>query len=247
MENKTDQDLIVNRGSHNEAQASGVAWSAIFAGATVTSALSLLLLMLGVGLGLSAVSPWTYGNETHTLIAVSSLIWLFILQLIAGGLGGYLAGRLRSKWVSVHTDEVYFRDTAHGLLSWALATLAAVVMLSGATHAILKAPLATPHHMTRKNPLSNIGMRFHGQVTPNGDLGKLKLDGEGHFDSAVGANKDESTQLSKEDMEEARQVAARSMLWMFAALLFGAFISSLAATLGGRQRDNVEHVHRTVV
>jgi hypothetical protein len=38
-------------------------------------------------------------------------------------LGGYLAGRLRTKWTSLHTDEVFFRDTAHGFLAWALASI----------------------------------------------------------------------------------------------------------------------------
>lgn len=52
-------------------------------------------------------------------------------------MGGYLAGRLRSKWVSGHTDEVYFRDTAHGFLAWAVAALVTAAMLASATGAIV--------------------------------------------------------------------------------------------------------------
>ena len=41
----------------------------------------------------------------------------------ASGVGGYLAGRLRVRWRDTDVDEVHFRDTAHGLLTWAVATL----------------------------------------------------------------------------------------------------------------------------
>ena len=54
-------------------------------------------------------------------------------SLFASGVGGYLAGRLRTRWVNVHTDEVYFRDTAHGLLVWAVgAIISASLLTSGA-------------------------------------------------------------------------------------------------------------------
>src|SRR4029434_3405378 len=54
------------------------------------------------------------------------------VQMAASGLGGYLAGRLRTKWASIHTDEVYFRDTAHGFLAWATATLVTAAFLGSA-------------------------------------------------------------------------------------------------------------------
>jgi uncharacterized membrane protein len=53
---------------------------------------------------------------------------------VASALGGYLTGRLRIKWALVHTDEVYFRDTANGFLSWAVALVISVTFLaSGAS------------------------------------------------------------------------------------------------------------------
>jgi hypothetical protein len=70
---------------------------------------------------------------------------LIITQWLSAGLGGYLAGRLREKWVGVRTDEVLFRDTAHGLLAWALATIIVVALLivgSGAVAAATPAPAA---------------------------------------------------------------------------------------------------------
>jgi hypothetical protein len=117
-----------------DGNSSGVSWGAVLAGAAAAAALSLVLFILGVGLGLSAVSPWSYNTAT---IGKSTIIWLAFTQLIASGIGGYLAGRLRIKWASVHTDEVYFRDTAHGLLSWAVATLVTAVFLAGAVRVVV--------------------------------------------------------------------------------------------------------------
>lgn len=119
------------------ANASAVSWSAILAGAAATAAMALILLMLGTGLGLSSVSPWAYTGVSATTFGVSSILWLTFTQLVASGLGGYLAGRLRTKWVSVHTDEVYFRDTAHGFLSWAVAALATAALLTSVIGSIV--------------------------------------------------------------------------------------------------------------
>ena len=40
-------------------------------------------------------------------------------------------GRLRTKWALIHTDEVYFRDTANGFLAWAVALVISVTFLAG--------------------------------------------------------------------------------------------------------------------
>jgi hypothetical protein len=65
------------------------------------------------------------------------VVWLIATQAIAAGLGGYLAGRLRVKWATVHTDEVYFRDTAHGFLVWAVAAVITAAFLTSAASSIL--------------------------------------------------------------------------------------------------------------
>lgn len=116
---------------------SGVAWGAILAGATAAAALSLILLMLGVGLGLSATSPWVGYGASATTIGASTIAWLAFTQLAASGVGGYLAGRLRVKWSTVHTDEVYFRDTAHGFLAWSIASLATAAFLTTAISTVV--------------------------------------------------------------------------------------------------------------
>ena len=118
---------------------SGVSWGAIFAGAAGAAALSLILLILGTGLGLSSVSPWSGQGASAMTFGVSTIVWLTFTQLAASGMGGYLAGRLRTKWAAVHTDEVYFRDTAHGFLAWAVATLVTASVLGSAIGSVLGA------------------------------------------------------------------------------------------------------------
>lgn len=116
---------------------SAVSWGAISAGAAAAASLSLILLMLGVGLGLSSVSPWAREGVSAMTFGVSTILWLTLTQLLASAIGGYLAGRLRCKWTDVHTDEVYFRDTAHGFLAWAVASLATAALLTSVIGSIL--------------------------------------------------------------------------------------------------------------
>ena len=110
---------------------SGVAWSAVFAGGVTAAAISVILLVFGTGLGLATVSPWPGAGVSATTFTVIAAIWLIIVQWVSSFFGGYMAGRLRTKWVAVHNDEVFFRDTAHGFLAWALGTLIVVGVLSG--------------------------------------------------------------------------------------------------------------------
>jgi hypothetical protein len=113
-----------------EAAASGVSWAAVFAGAFAAAALSLILLALGAGAGLSSLSP--FSGMSATTVGVGALIFLCITEIISSGVGGYLAGRLRTKWVDLHTDEVYFRDTAHGFLAWCVALVMGAAFLGAA-------------------------------------------------------------------------------------------------------------------
>jgi len=115
---------------------SAVSWAAIFAGAAGAAALSLLLMILGTGLGFSAISPWSMEGISAATFGVAAIAWLSFTQLAASGMGGYLAGRLRTKWTDVHTDEVYFRDTAHGFLTWAVASLLTFVVLTSVVGSI---------------------------------------------------------------------------------------------------------------
>ena len=107
---------------------SAVSWSAIIAGALVASAFTLALLTLGAGIGLVSISPWSSGIGATTF-GVLAAAWFIATQLFASGAGGYLAGRLRMRWAA-DPDEVYFRDTAHGLLVWGLGAVVTAGLLA---------------------------------------------------------------------------------------------------------------------
>jgi len=130
----------------NEAEASAVSWPAVIAGAFVAAALSLSILALGAGLGLSAVSPWAGDGASASGVGVASVVWLIVTQIIAAAMGGYVAGRLRTKWAAVHNDEVFFRDTAHGFLVWAVGLVITASLLASAaasmTGGVAKAGMA---------------------------------------------------------------------------------------------------------
>ena len=122
----------------SQGHASAVSWGAIIAGAAGAAALSLILLILGTGLGLSSVSPWAHDGIEAKTFGVSTIVWITLTQLLASGMGGYIAGRLRTKWVAAHADEVYFRDSAHGFLAWAVATLVTAALLTSVIGGILR-------------------------------------------------------------------------------------------------------------
>jgi hypothetical protein len=114
-----------------------VSWAAIIAGAFAMAAISLILLALGAGLGFASVSPWSNSNPSATTFGIAAGIWLIVVQWLSAAFGGYLTGRLRTKWVSVASDEIYFRDTAHGFLAWAVAAVVTVAVLASATSILI--------------------------------------------------------------------------------------------------------------
>jgi len=122
-----------------EGSVSAVSWSAIMAGAAATAAFSLILLTLGSGLGLASISPWAPAGESATRFGFAAVVWICVTQILASGLGGYLAGRLRKRWIALHVDETYFRDTAHGFLSWAVATVGTAALLTSAISGLFHA------------------------------------------------------------------------------------------------------------
>jgi hypothetical protein len=288
--------VAVATAANGDGNASGVSWGAILAGAAAAAALSFILLILGMGLGLSSVSPYQYNS---TPLGTASIVWIAFMQLAASGVGGYMAGRLRVKWASIHGDEVYFRDTAHGLLAWAVATLVTVAVLAGGARAALSGAIDTGSAVAGAvapaaaamgasagaNAGSNAGGRgntyFADMVlrSPNGDvatdsqrseinrilltdLASGKISGEDRVylaqliakrtgmtqaeaEQRVDLIYAQATQAANEAKakaqaaaEDARKAAAHSALWMFVALLLGAFVAAIAAITGGRNRDH---------
>lgn len=338
-------DRIVSTGGASTAaiaEKSAVSWAAIFAGALAAGILSLLLFMLGIGLGLSSISVWSGKGADGETIGWVAVAWLVFTQLASAGVGGYIAGRLRTKWQGIHTDEVYFRDTAHGFLSWALATILMVALMGSVAGAALMGTVKTAgavasgaaqvvggavsavtgavegtasaavtgivgvaadkagkqsqstdfsywiSGLLRKGSPSEQQkqeMKDGAQDATNTvqsaasdareisiifshslQAGSLSEDDAKYLSQLItqrtGMNSDEAQQKVQktfeqvqQQVEKAKQVAkdaeekakhaaelarkatAYSMLWMFVVLLIGAFIGSVSATFGGRQRD----------
>lgn len=115
-----------------ESAISAVSWAAVFAGAVIAAALSLALFAGGTGLGFLSVSPWGDEGMSAPAIGIGIIVWMLFTQIVSYGIGGYVAGRLRTKWVDVHSDEIYFRDTAHGFLVWALSAIVSAALLGSA-------------------------------------------------------------------------------------------------------------------
>lgn len=106
-------------------------WPAIFAGAFVAVAITLVLVALGSGIGFASISPWPGHGASVASFAITTAIWLIVTQWLAAALGGYIAGRLRTRWLGTHTHEIFFRDTAHGLITWSVATVVVMALAAG--------------------------------------------------------------------------------------------------------------------
>src|ERR1700691_3723929 len=115
-----------------DVNSSGVSWGAVIGGAFAAAAISLIMLALGAGFGLSTVSPWSNVGASAATVGAMAIVWLMLTEAVASSMGGYLAGRLRTKWHVIHNDEVHFRDTANGFLVWAVAVVMTVAFLGAA-------------------------------------------------------------------------------------------------------------------
>ncbi|BBW76675.1 hypothetical protein [Klebsiella michiganensis] len=296
--------------------ASAVSWGAIFAGAAAAASLALMLLMLGAGLGLTSISPWENQGLAAGTVGIAAIAWLTFTQIVASGMGGYLAGRLRTKWVDTHTNEIYFRDTAHGFLTWAVALLVSAVLLTttissliggsakvigsvagGATatavnnagegssmlskssmeyftRSLFRASGSTP--AGNSNAPGNDVMAMNQPAPPKAESPAQLAEVTGIFANSIYSGalpKDDltyvaqlvsqNTGISQQEAEQrvqavydkaqanlkeakdkaqqaadaARKTTSYVTLWSFISLLIGAFVASLCATYGGRQRD----------
>jgi hypothetical protein len=136
LRESTIEPGIDTESSIPETTASAVSWGAILAGGVAAAALTLILLAFGAGVGFSSISPWS-ANSTMTGFHIAAGLYLIVTAMIASSVGGYLAGRLRTRWTGAHTREVFFRDTAHGFLAWGFATLLSAAVLSSAAGALV--------------------------------------------------------------------------------------------------------------
>ena len=125
-----DTVVIQPEAETGEPAVAGVSWPAVAAGAVVSLAVTLVVMAFGVGLGLSVVSPWAGSGVSATTFKIGTGLYLVVIAMFASSLGGYIAGRLRTRWIGVHADEVYFRDTAHGFIAWAFASVLGAILLA---------------------------------------------------------------------------------------------------------------------
>lgn len=274
----------------DESARSAVSWGAVIAGAVIAAALMATLIVGGTGLGLLAVSPWQDDGASMTTVAVGTVIWMFFTHIISYGIAGYVAGRLRTKWTDPRSDEIYFRDTAHGFLVWALSVAVGAMlygfMISSVVSGTAKAGAqvvsgAASQAASSDQPAASLDYFTDALLRTGGsDLGAPERDvhrevnlilttsamqGEvSEADQAYlvrlisqRANIDESEARmrlnntmaqakeaiesaqtkAREAADAARKYLAALSLWAFAALLMGAFVASLFATIGGRARD----------
>jgi hypothetical protein len=122
-----------------EPSVSGVSWGAVLAGAAASCALTLLLLSFGIGMGFSVVSPWGQSGATTTSFEIGTGLYFIVMAMISSAVGGYLAGRLRNKWVGIQVEEVGFRDAAHGFLAWAVASVLGAMLLASPASSLIGA------------------------------------------------------------------------------------------------------------
>ena len=120
-----------------EGDVSLISWGAVIAGGLAAAAVTLVLLAFGAGLGFAVVSPWANEGVSATTFKIGAGVYLIVVAMLASTVGGFIAGRFRARWVRAHRDEVFFRDTAHGFLAWALATVISAAALGAATTHIL--------------------------------------------------------------------------------------------------------------
>jgi hypothetical protein len=113
-----------------EPSISGVSWGAVLAGAVASLAMTLVTISFGLGVGFSVISPWGGAGVSATTFKIATGVYLIVIAMISSSIGGYIAGRLRSRWIGVQAPEVYFRDTAHGFLAWALASVLGAILLA---------------------------------------------------------------------------------------------------------------------
>ncbi|WP_283195166.1 hypothetical protein [Rhizobium sp. AN80A] len=281
-----------------ESSASAVSWGPIIAGTLAATAISLIFILVGSGLGLTMVSPWSGESASLTTLGATAAVWLIVVQWVSAALGGYLTGRLRAKWVGVHTYEVFFRDTAHGFLAWALATVvvagllgstlssalgtgtqaaASAVGAAGTAGALATASAAdnrsgfSPAYFTDallrpSNPAaapanqSNEAVSAEvSRVLVNGIVdGNLSADDQTYLQQVVASRTglseadakaridavltriNEAKTAAQKAADDARKTASAIALFGALSLFVGAFIASVAAAIGGRQRDEDE-------
>jgi hypothetical protein len=241
-------------GTVAESSKSAVSWAAIVAGAFVAASVSVVLMALGVGFSFASVS-----------FTVVTAIWLVVVQWIAAGIGGYVTGRLRIKWAALHTHEVFLRDTAHGFITWAVATVLLAGLMGTAGYSWLGAGARGESPGAAAGAYEVDKLFRSERAAPSASISESRSEASrilarGVAERALPA--DDRTYLAhlvaeqtglgaaesdrrvddvfgevQQGAEQARHIAAEAAVYTGLSMLIGAFIACIAAALGGKERD----------
>jgi len=181
-----------------------ISWSAVWAGAVVAVAASILLSLAATGVGFDTGLPGIVTRSSLQAFEPRIGAGAILIQVLSAALGGYVAGRTRSIWTGLHDDESHFRDTANGLVAWAVATVAGVLLaiLVLAPYAADLAAGAVPVPVPVPPP------------TPA-------------------------------DAERAAHIASQASLFIAIGMLLSAFVSAVAARIGGLRHEEMHLRPRT--
>ena len=253
-----DRDLDRAPSGAVESARSAVAWGPVLAGAVVAIAVTMILLALGTGLGFAAASPWPGAGPAAKTFAVTAGIWLIVTQWLSSAMGGYIAGRLRTKWTGIHTHEVMFRDTAHGLLAWAVASLViAAAALSATTSTVGAASTAATAAASDATDTLMRSSKPGAAMSPGARSDVLRLLSRGtvlqsndrnyltqEVATQTGVSQQEAQQRIdtaensiRDAADKARKVSSALGFFTALSMLIGAFIASAAAAYAGQLRD----------
>jgi hypothetical protein len=257
----------------------GVSWAAIFAGAVVAVATSLTLFALAAGLDLAALTHGALRTDSEGSLTIMAAVALIVTQWLSAALGGYIAGRLRTRWIAIHTHEVFFRDTAHGFITWCVATvfLASGLLASASAAVAARAQGAgAVSYMREALTVSGAGASAttDGASAPAAEAGTGESAAYEEEDPVLtapavppaygelvvpeGPGSAAATKARENYLKhrtplthrvplfartpaaadpDRRAAAALSSVLTALSMVVGAFIASVAAALGGRQRD----------
>ncbi len=102
-----------------------ISWAAIFGGVILVVTVQLLLSLLGAGVGLGTVDTNAGTTPGASSLGIGAGLWWLISSIIALGFGGYVAAWLAG-------IELRWDGILHGLITWGIATLMTVYLLSSA-------------------------------------------------------------------------------------------------------------------
>jgi hypothetical protein len=103
-------------------------WSPILLGAFASTALSFVLVTFGATVGLGVTSAVPTWRDASAALWILSGIYLILQAILSFGLGGYVAGRVRTSVATGPVEQTEQADGLHGLAVWALAVVMGAIL-----------------------------------------------------------------------------------------------------------------------